>query len=272
VAGIQAVGFDGGMELASAIFYGQYSLSGRGTPALVAHEMAHQWFGDSVTESDWDDIWLSEGFATFFAHVYAEKYEGRQAYIEGLKRSRPVVFAAERREPKLAIIHDNLSDTRRILNSLVYQKGAWVLHMLREELGEEAFWSGIRAYYSRYRDRNATTADFRKVMEETSKRDLAWFFQQWLNQPASPRIEANWIYNAGTKTVKLKLAQTQAGDPYRLQLEARLGEPGPQGASLHTIDLKERKLSIELPAPSEPSTITLDPSSKLLFEAKVTKN
>ena len=120
---------------------------GRGVDRLVAHEVAHQWFGDSVTERDWDDVWLSEGFATYFALLFLEHDSGRDAFVAGLKRSREIVFATEKRNPGLAVIHDNLADMRKVLNRLVYQKGGWMLHMLRGQLGTETFWAGIREYY-----------------------------------------------------------------------------------------------------------------------------
>ena len=163
------------------------SVSGRGLDSIVAHEVAHQWFGDAVTERDWDDVWLSEGFATYFALLFLEHDSGRDAFVGGLKRSRDIVFGIEKRNPRLAVIHDNLADMRQVLNGLVYQKGGWTLHMLRGRLGTEVFWAGIRDYYHRYRDGNVGTDDFRRVMEEKSGQDLGWFFQQWLKRPALPR-------------------------------------------------------------------------------------
>src|SRR4029453_2281898 len=108
---------------------------------------------------------------------------GRDAFLAALKRSRDSVFRIEERNPRLAVLHDNLADTRRVLNPLVYQKGAWVLHMLRGQIGTASFWAGIREYYKRFRDGNASTDDFRRVMEEASGQDLAGFFRQWLRRP-----------------------------------------------------------------------------------------
>ena len=104
------------------------------------------------------------------------------------------MFATEKRNPRLAIIHDNLADMRQVLNRLVYQKGGWTLHMLRGRLGTETFWAGIRDYYRRYRDGNVSTDDFRRVMEEASGQDLGWFFQQWLKRPGSPEVNGTWQY------------------------------------------------------------------------------
>lgn len=93
---MEAAGLRGGTEHASAIFYGEASVSNRPATNLVAHEIAHQWFGDSVTENDWDDVWLSEGFATYFTLLTTEHYEGRDAFVAGLKRSQETILSLER--------------------------------------------------------------------------------------------------------------------------------------------------------------------------------
>src|SRR6185369_1384234 len=106
---------------------------------------------------------------------------------------------------------------------LVYQKGGWTLHLLRGVIGTDKFWQGIREYYRRYRDGNASTGDLQKVMEEVSGRDLRWFFQQWLMRPGSPAVEWSWRYNPESKKVELNLTQRQPGDPYRLPMEVSVG-------------------------------------------------
>ena len=117
------------------------------------------------------------------------------------------------------MIHDNLADTRQVLNRLVYEKGGWVLHMLRGRLGTETFWAGIREYYRRHRDGNVSTDDFRRVMEEVSGQDLAGFFQPWLKRPGSPEINGTWRYRPDDHKIELELKQVQPGEPYRLPLE-----------------------------------------------------
>ena len=167
LAQVQAHGVGGGMELASSIFYGY----GAGTGAsrqLIAHEMAHQWFGDAATESDWDDVWLSEGFATYFALLYTEFQDGRDAFLEGVRRSKNTAINYAIANPASTIVHDNLADISRVIanNAQVYQGGAQVLHNIRGVIGTDTFWQGIRLYYSRFQDSNATTADLRRAFEE----------------------------------------------------------------------------------------------------------
>ena len=130
-----------------------------------AHEVAHQWWGNAVTERDWDDVWLSEGFATYFTLLYTEQFDGREAFVRGLRSSRDRILALERKSPDTPVIHRNLSDMRRVLNQFVYQKGGWVLHMLRRLVGDAAFFDGIRRYYREFEHATALTEDLQTAME-----------------------------------------------------------------------------------------------------------
>ncbi len=266
LANVEAAGFGGGTEHASAIFYGEKSILERPDTGLVAHEIAHQWFGNSVTEKDWDDVWLSEGFATYFTLLVSEHYEGRDAFVAGLKRSRAQVFTLEKQNPSVAVLHDNLSDMKKVLNRIIYQKGGWTLHMLRYQMGTEKFWAGIRDYYQRYRNGSASTEDFRRVMEEHSGVELSWFFRQWLARAGSPDVEGSWRYDAAAKQVVIELAQTQAGEAYRLPLEIGL-----DGARIEKIELTQKQQRFTLAAEKEPSAVVLDPNTWTLMEARFGK-
>jgi len=263
LAAVETAGNGGGMEVASAIFYGERGVNGRPATALVAHETAHQWFGDSVTEKDWDDVWLSEGFATYFALLDTEHYLGRDAFVAGLKSARSRIFAAEKRMPGVAVVQDK--PWKGIPNQIVYQKGGWALHVLRGQIGTEKFWAGIREYYRRYRDRNASTADFEKVMEEVSGQDLGWFFRQWMYRAGSPVVEGGWRYDAATKKVTIDLAQTQPGDAYRLPLEIGIG------GKTQKIEMDRKQQTFEIAADAEPASVELDPNTWLLMDARFAK-
>jgi len=271
LADVQAPGLSGGTEHASEIFYGESSVANRPATALVAHEVAHQWFGDSVTEKDWDDIWLSEGFATYFTLLCSEHYEGRDAFVAGLKRSREVVFAEEKRNPGMAVFHSNLSDMSKVLNQIVYQKGGWTLHMFRAQMGTDKFWAGIREYYHRYRDNNASTEDFRKVMEENSGLDLRWFFSQWLERPGSPVVEGGWRYNPETKKIEIELAQIQPGDAYRLPMELGVSLDGAAQTKIEKIEMAQKKQRFEIAVDKAPADVVLDPNTWVLMQAHFVK-
>jgi len=264
LANVQAAGLGGGTEHASEIYYGEKGVTAGRAP--VVHEIAHQWWGDAVTESDWDDVWLSEGFATYFTHLYNEHYEGRDAFVAGLKRDIVTVLESEKKMPDTPIIHRNLSDMRRVLNRFVYQKGGWVLHMMRTLVGTETFWNGIREYYRLYVNRNVSTEDFRRVMEKASGLDLKWFFDQWLTRSGVPRLQGSWRYDAGRKQVEVSLEQTQTGEPYRLLVDIGLVPAAGGPRRVERIDLKVRKAAFVFAADAEPVSVVLDPDTWLLME------
>ena len=265
LANVQATGFTGGTEYASVIFYGEKGVSaGRGP---VVHEIAHQWFGDSVTEHDWDDVWLSEGFATYFALLFTEHDEGRDAFVDGLKRSKVQVLQLEQKLPDAPIVHRNLSDMGKVLNNLVYQKGAWVLHMLRHEVGTAHFWTAIREYYRRYRDGNASTADLRAVFEQVSGQPLESFFTQWLTRPGVPKLAGTWRYDPARKQVEVTLAQTQASEPYRIKVDVGIITAAGALPAINQIAMIGREATMTFAVVAEPVSVTLDPSTSLLFEA-----
>jgi aminopeptidase N len=261
LAAVEAAGMSGGMEHASAVFFGEKSFSDRPALGLAAHEIAHQWFGDSVTEKDWDDVWLSEGFATYFALLTAEHVEGRDAFAAGLAHARAAVFAAEKNSPDVAVVQNR--PWRGIPHPIVYQKGAWVLHMLRGLTGTEKFWNGTREYYRRFRDGNASTADLETVMEETTGVDLGWFFQQWLYRAGSPVLEGGWHYDAGK--IRVELTQTQPGAAFRLPLQIGFGD-GKRSLAVVNVEMAEKRQTFEIPAERQPESVELDPGIWLLAE------
>jgi aminopeptidase N len=264
-----APGFGGGTEHASVIFYGCC----RSNPATVWHEIAHQWFGDAITENDWDDVWLSEGFATYFTNLTAEHYNGRDAFVARVKADRERILAAEKSNPGETVVHNNLSDMKKVLapSVIIYQKGGWVLHMLRGQVGTDRFWQGIRDYYHRYRDGNASTETFRRVMEENSGQELGWFFQQWLHRPASPVVSGGWKYNAETKRVEIDLAQMQPGEAYRLPLEIAIQNEGTAQPRIERIELTQKEQHFEIAAERAPSGMLLDPDAWVLMQARFEK-
>lgn len=271
LANVEAAGLSGGTEHASAIFYGESSITPQTMVRIVAHEIAHQWWGNAVTEKDWDDVWLSEGFATYFTLLYTEHWKGRDAFVRGLQQSRDVVFATEKTLPTTPIIHNSLTDMAKVTNRLVYEKGGWTLHMLRALVGTDKFWEAIRIYYSRYQDRNASTDDLRRVFEEVSGMQLSWFFDQWLHRAGHPQLQATWQYDASRKVVVLDVEQAQPGEAYRLPLDIELSFAAPAASRRAHIELLDRKLHFELPADAEPLKLTLDPDTWSLMAAAVAK-
>ena len=274
LAQVEATTVSGGMELASSIFYGY-----RGVPArqLIAHEMAHQWFGDSATERDWDDVWLSEGFATYFALLYQEHADGRDAFIAGVQRSAENARTYALAHPESTIVHDNLADTSKVIdnNAQIYQGGAQVLHMLRGVLNDDRFWAGIKLYYSRYRNSNASSDDFRQAMEDacrlaadcpTEMRDLSWFFREWLNRGGILKLDGTWRYDAAAKQVVVSLDQTQTTGLYRMPIDISVttapsvsGRQGSAAPASTRVWIDQAHTTTTMSVATEPTAVDLDP-------------
>ena len=264
----------GGMEAATAIMYDDRSVTGERSTRwrnVVIHEIAHHWFGNSITEADWDDVWLSEGFATYFTLLFVEHAYGRDEFVDGLRSSRDRIFAAYEDRPNERIIHDNLDDMSKVTTGNTYQKGAWTLHMLRSWLGDDAFWRGIREYYSTYQNRNNTTADFRRVMERVSGESLQWFFDQWLRRGGALFVEWDHHHEASRGVVVLTFRQTQPEAPFRIRVPVSLAFQADVGGveqEAHLIWLDGREQQIELDAPTPPTEIRLDDSVQALMRAE----
>jgi len=273
LANIQASSVAGGMEAASAILYNESAVAGGiRWRNVIIHEVAHQWFGNAVTESDWDDVWLSEGFATYFTLLFIEHAYGRDEFLRGLEASRRTVLSFAAANPGYTIIHRNLRRMDQVTSSHTYQKGSWILHMLRGVVGDAAFQRGIRAYYQRHFNANATTADFRRAMEEASGRALGWFFDQWLYRPGDLKVAGQWRYDANTRKLHLTLEQVQ-GDAalFTMPIEVAVQLPGQAAPVIHRIQLSARQQLFTIDAPAEPTDVRLDPDHWVLMEGTVSK-
>lgn len=272
LANVTSPATGGGMEAATAIMYGENSVTGQRTLRwrnVIIHEIAHQWFGNAVTESDWDDVWLSEGFATYFTLLFIEHAYGRDEFVAGLHSSAERVFAQYESDPEYRIVHDDLADMSRVTSGATYQKGSWVLHMLRSRMGDEAFWAGIRSYYGRHMNGNASTSDFRAAMEEASGLDLELFFEQWLYSGGNPRLEGWWDYDRTARAVRIEINQTQSvGPTYEMPLEVGIHFDGQAlPAVVESVDVDGRFHRFVIPVEREPSSVTLDPRVRTLFRA-----
>jgi aminopeptidase N len=267
LANVQSKTRYGGMENASTIFYSERVVTGRGTnEGLFAHEIAHQWFGDSVTEADWDHIWLSEGFATYLTHVYNEYTSGRDAMVRGLRRDRESIIRYFERNPASAVVTPANPKLDNILSANSYQKGGWFLHMLRRLVGDEAFWKGVSTYYGRYQNGNALTDDFRRVMEEASGRPLEEFFRQWVNTPGQPTIAGSWTWTNGVLTVAIR--QTHAASTvYQTALDIGIVMDRASAPRVETVPLDRRAQTFTFKLEKEPADVVLDPNTWLLMQA-----
>lgn len=261
LAHVQSSTIFGGMENATAIFYDEKAYAtqrlGEGT---VAHETAHQWFGDAVTERDWSHLWLSEGFATYFSSLWSGYKYGDSAFQAGMQAAARTVRESPATERPIVDTADNLL---RLLNSNNYQKGAWVLHSLRGLVGDSAFFRGIRDWYRTYRDSTALSEDFQAVMERTSGRRLDWYFRQALHQPGYPVLSTG-VEPAGPGRLLITLRQVQdtSWGVFRLPgLRVRLD------STVVTLEVTDRESRRVIPwTGPPPASVQVDPGHWWLLD------
>ncbi len=261
MAFVQSTTRYGGMENAGNIFFPETSVTGRRENILtMVHETAHMWFGNSAGEMDWPDIWLSEGFATYLTDLFVEDNSGEDVFRSRMEEEREEVirFAKERKTP---VVDTTFRDPEELLNANSYEKGAWVLHMLRHKLGDELFMKGIRTYYNRYMYGNATTAGFQNVMEEVSGMDLELFFRQWLYSPGLPVLG----FHVRRKHAKILITveQKQGSTVFNFPLDLAFIFPGGEKEKV-TLNIEDRIQSFTFHFRKDPEKITTDPDTWLL--------
>lgn len=263
LAHIQSKTRYGGMENASCIFYSERSVNGRNQQErLFAHETAHQWFGNSVTEQNWHHIWLSEGFATYLTHVYNQNFYGEEHFRNGLKkdRERVIKYAHKNLAP---IIDTTVTDYIRLLNANSYQKASWFLHMLRQNLGDSIFFKGLQKYYADFQNSTALTKDFKNVMETVSCKELDLFFKQWLWYPGHPVLDFKWKQTSNNN-LYITIKQIQPGYLFKFPLEIEIQYENGE-IELQTIRM-DKKYTITYDTKKKVKSVVIDPDVKLLFE------
>ncbi len=253
----------GGLENASAIFYFEGSVGSPGVESLMAHEIAHQWFGDDATETEWHHLWLSEGFATYMTHCYLENKYGADTLKKGMSADRKQAIQYEKTRKTCVVDTTIQKDYMQLLNPNSYQKGGWVLHMLRRRIGDDLFWKGISKYYMTYRHLNASTTDFEKVMEAVSGKDLSLFFRQWLFTPGHPHVSARGQYDADRHEFTINFTQTQEG-LFSFPLEYAVD------GVMQKVEIREKTTTVRLALPAKPDRLVMDPSVNLLADYEVT--
>ncbi len=262
LANVQSTTIFGGMENAGCIFYYEKSVNSKGIESLMAHEIAHQWFGDNVTEKDWPHLWLSEGFATYMTDLYLESKYGEDSLKNLLRTQRRQVVAYSINHKTPVVDTSESKHLMALLNDNSYQKGAWVLHMLRRKLGDSLFWKGIRTYYKTYAGSNANTTDLEKIFEKVSHENLQTFFKQWLFTAGQPAIKVDWNYGASKKSVSLKIEQTQT-NLFEFPLQVSFSDGNKTVTK--TINVKNKLTQQSVSLPFKPRQTIVDPNVDLLF-------
>ena len=274
LAHVQSSTIFGGMENATAIFYPDESYRKRTLTAnLIAHETAHQWFGDAVTERDWHHLWLSEGLSTYLADLWTERSEGVPAFraamgtkeakfVERLRRGAAQGGVGDLDRP---IIDTAATDLMGLLNDNNYDKAAWMLHQLRGVVGDSAFVRGLRDYYARHRDGTALSTDLQASMEAASGQSLGWFFREAFTLPGFPVLEVRWTAKGGAAEVEIEQRQPEAWGLRRIP-KLELAFDG----EVITVDVQERltRLTTKKLART-PTQLVVDPNQEWLLDATV---
>ncbi len=231
---------------------------------VYVHELAHQWFGDAVGPETWKDVWLNEGFASYCEALYVEHLAGAKALRSSMMSKFDENFSGT--------VYDPGND---LFSSLVYDKGAWVLNMLRWEIGDDAFFNSLRNYYEKYKYMNASTEDFKKVCEVTSGKNLDQFFKQWIYDGNNvPRVDYHWKQNqeSGAYDVTLDLKQVEKGySDYDLPIEFLFKSESGK-TKIEKFRLNKNNQEFHLKLDFAPIEVIPDPENRLLAYFSLTNS
>ncbi len=247
---------------------------------LIAHEAAHQWFGDLLTCADWSHIWLNEGWATYATELYVEATEGQQAFETSMAGVRESYLNSDVGAARRPMIFDRYRDPMDLfMSGHAYPGGASRLHQLRFELGDEAFFAGVRRYFADQRGKSVTTQDFQRSMEAASQRDLSKFFAQWFYAAGYPQFEMRWSWDGDGDKLKVEIEQTQAaggGTPkaFRTSAEIEIVVAGGDSATtrIERVTIDERHSTFIFDAPARPSWVLFDPHGWLVARNRSEKS
>ena len=260
----------GGMEntaqttLTDGTLYADELAGTRSSLGLVAHELVHQWFGNYVTCKDWSHIWLNEGFATYYEALYREHAQGRDDFLwDMLGNARAVL---DQPDDVVPIVYRDYGDPEEQFGFRAYPKGAWILHMLRSQLGPDLYRRCVRTYLERHALGVVTTDDFVKVLEEVSGRDWDRFFDQYVYHAHQPNLRVEYSWDERSKLAKVSIEQTQTLGPTVLLFHLPLTLRFQCGAD--TVDgvahVSRQREDFHFALPRQPDIVRVDPDSTWL--------
>lgn len=237
------------------------------TVDLVSHELAHSWFGDLVTCKDWAHLWLNEGFATFMEASYREHRSGREAYLAALQEDAKEYFREDPGRRHHPLVNPRYPLSMELFDATTYKKGAFVIHMLRETVGDELFWKALNVYLNEFKYRSVETRDLQRVFERVTGQQLEWFFDQWMYKAGYPELRVRSNYQAAQQTLVLTVTQTQkpVGDtPAAFRLPVALEILTPSGWHTERIEITQRTQSFNIKLDGTPRSVIFDRNMSLL--------
>lgn len=262
----------GGMENTSAttltdlVLHDERAAIDYSAEDLISHELAHQWWGNLVTCRDWSQAWLNEGFATYFEVVWKEHARGDdEAWMlqQELKEQYFAEDAGVYRRPIVCRLYD---EPIELFDAHLYQKGSWVVSMLRDSLGETLFWRALKTYLKEHAGANAETDDLRRAVEKASGRNYERFFEQWIERAGYPELKASAEWDEDAGEYALEIEQTQEGEdtPEAFDLNLEVGLQVEGQWRIETIEFSERRRTFVFRLPAEPTAACVDPRDRVL--------
>ena len=259
----------GGMENTSAttmldgiLVFDARSRIDQSAVSLIAHEFAHQWWGDVVTCKDWRHIWLNESFASYFGPLYIEHAFGKDEFINDMYGSQQAGIHTDRilgRKPIVSV---------GSYQANVYPRGASVLHMLRFVLGDDLFWRAIHHYIEKNQFTSVETNDLKNAIEEATGQNLYWFFNQWLYKAGHPVFDVTYSYNDSLRSLFLTVTQTQTMDSltgiFRTPVDIEIVTA--KGSSVHRINIVKQESTYTVSPTEKPTLVLFDKNDWLLKE------
>lgn len=235
-----------------------------GDDVVISHELAHQWFGDLVTCKDWTNLWLNEGFATYFEHFWLEQHYGADEADYTFWRDQSRWFAQKRLFPVPLMTRDFDDSTQYDGN--VYGKAGWVLRMLREQLGDENFFRGLHQYLVANRGQNVVAADLQRAIEQATSINVDRFFHQWVYGAGAPQFQVQYSYDAAARQVMLNVAQMQKPEGMVGIFDVPVDIEIATGSGSHTypIEITQTSQSFQFPADGPPLMVVFDRGDKIL--------
>ncbi|HVW26776.1 MAG TPA: M1 family aminopeptidase [Polyangiaceae bacterium] len=231
---------------------------------LVAHELAHHWFGDYVTCRDWSHAWLNEGFATYFEHVEREDRLGRDEYENGVAGDVSTYLGEAGGRYQRPIVCRDYDEPIDLFDRHLYEKGGLVLHMLRRELGDDLFWKGVKLYLTRHGGSIVETNDLSRALEEVSGRSLERFFDQWVFRPGHPVLKVQITWEDGHVNVRVRQTQKSGDVPlFAFPLEVEIGTKAGK-IHVHEKWIESESDALVVPVAERPAWVAFDPQFRVI--------
>ncbi len=262
----------GGMENTSMTILTEYCLADekayddyRPEP-LLAHELAHQWFGDFLTCRSWAHIWLNESFATYFDILWWEHFFGKDDALVRIQADRENYLEETGKAYKRPIVTMKFIEPSDMFDRHTYEKGGGVLHMMRAELGDDLWWKAIRHYVRKFAGANVETNDFKEAIEEATGRNLDVFFEQWLYHAGHPEFEVSWSWDEKAEQVEMRVKQTQeVKDPVPLfKVNADVEFAAGDRTQSTIIRIEKADQAFRFDVPRRPDAVFFDPGDVIL--------